>query len=66
MTGVQTCALPILSDSTINRALENLKRENKIRPNGTGRSATWIRITEEETIDFRNRQISLFEGFDED
>lgn len=57
---------PYLSDSTINRALENLKRENKIRPNGTGRSATWIRITEEETIDFRNRQISLFEGFDED
>ena len=52
---------PYLSDSTINRALDNLKRQNKIRPNGTGRSATWIRITPDETFDTRNRQMSLFE-----
>lgn len=52
---------PYLSDSTINRALENLKRENKIRPNGTGRSAKWQRIDEEQTLDPNNRQLSLFE-----
>lgn len=52
---------PYLSDSTINRALENLKNQNKIRPNGTGRSATWIRIVDEEPYPSRNRQMSLFE-----
>lgn len=52
---------PYFSDSTINRALESLKKQNKIRPNGTGRSATWIRMVEETTFDPRNRQISLFE-----
>lgn len=52
---------PYLSDSTINRALENLKRENKIRPNGTGRSATWIRITGDEPFDPRNKQLSIFD-----
>ncbi len=57
---------PYLSDSTINRALENLKKENKIRPNGTGRSATWIRINNQETFDPKNRQVSLFEFISED
>ena len=52
---------PYFSDSTINRALESLKKKNKIRPNGTGRSATWIRISNDEPIDPRNRQMSLFE-----
>ncbi|MDE6241456.1 MAG: hypothetical protein K2M08_03420 [Anaeroplasmataceae bacterium] len=52
---------PYLSDSTINRALENLKKENKIRPNGTGRSATWIRIIDDETFDPSNRQVSIFD-----
>lgn len=52
---------PYLSDSTINRALENLKKQNKIRPNGTGRSATWIRITEENLFDSHNKQMSLFD-----
>lgn len=52
---------PYLSDSTINRALENLKRQEKIRPNGTGRSATWIRIVEDTGFDPKNKQISLFE-----
>lgn len=57
---------PYLSDSTINRALENLKKQNKIRPNGTGRSATWIRMVDEETFDPKNRQMSLFEYIMED
>lgn len=52
---------PYLSDSTINRALENLKKQDKIRPNGTGRSATWIRITEDDMFDRKNHQMSLFE-----
>ncbi|MDE6583933.1 MAG: hypothetical protein K2K15_00885, partial [Anaeroplasmataceae bacterium] len=52
---------PYLSDSTINRALENLKKENKIRPNGTGRSATWTRILNEGEFDPKNRQMSLFD-----
>lgn len=52
---------PYLSDSTINRALENLKKQNKIRPNGTGRSATWIKIIDDDMFDSRNKQISLFE-----
>lgn len=52
---------PYLSDSTINRALDNLKKENKIRPNGTGRSATWLRIIDEDTFDPKNRQVSIFD-----
>ena len=52
---------PYFSDSTINRALENLKKQNKIRPNGTGRSATWIRITNDEPFDPKNRQVSMFD-----
>lgn len=56
---------PYLSDSTINRALDNLKKENKIRSNGTGRSATWIRIIDTETFDPKNKQMSLFEVIDE-
>ncbi len=52
---------PYLSDSTINRALDNLKKENKIRPNGTGRSATWIRMVNDEPFDPRNKQVSLFD-----
>ncbi|MDE6656566.1 MAG: hypothetical protein K2J85_06215, partial [Anaeroplasmataceae bacterium] len=52
---------PYLSDSTINRALENLKKENKIRPNGTGRSATWVRIIDDDTFDPSNKQVSIFD-----
>ncbi|MDE7264455.1 MAG: hypothetical protein K2N64_07325 [Anaeroplasmataceae bacterium] len=57
---------PYLSDSTINRALDNLKKENKIRPNGTGRSATWVRIIKDETFDPKNKQVSLFDLFMEE
>ncbi len=35
---------PNASLTTINRTLTRLRDENKIRPNGTGRSATWTRI----------------------
>lgn len=52
---------PYLSDSTINRALENLKKENKIRPNGTGRSATWIRIVNDNPLESKMKQVSLFD-----
>jgi hypothetical protein len=52
---------PTISDSTLNRALENLKRQNKIRPNGTGRSATWVRLVEDEFINTSTKQMSLFE-----
>lgn len=52
---------PNLSDSTINRALKNLKNENKIRPNGTGRSATWIRLVKDEEIQSRYKQMTMFD-----
>jgi hypothetical protein len=39
-----------LSVSTLNRALTRLKSENKIRPNGTGRSASWTKLVEDELI----------------
>lgn len=52
-------ACPRLSDSTINRALENLKAENKIRSNGTGRSATWTKLVENESFQSRITQMSL-------
>lgn len=52
-------ACPRLSDSTINRALENLKAENKIRSNGTGRSATWTKLVENESFQSRITQMSI-------
>ena len=52
-------ACPRLSDSTINRALENLKNENKIRSNGTGRSATWTKLVENESFQSKITQMSL-------
>lgn len=52
---------PYVSDSTINRTLQRLRDENKIRPNGTGRSATWIRLIEQEKFSPNIKQINLFE-----
>lgn len=52
-------ACPRLSDSTINRALDNLKAEGKIRSNGTGRSATWTKLVENESFQSRITQMSL-------
>lgn len=54
-------AVPQLSDSTINRALQKLKDEGKIRPNGTGRSATWIRLVPEEMFTTAGNQMNIFD-----
>jgi Fic family protein len=37
-------AVPGVSDQTIRLALEQLKNQGRVRPDGTGRSATWTRI----------------------
>jgi len=37
-------ALPGVSDQTIRLVLEQLRREGKVRADGTGRSATWTRL----------------------
>ena len=52
---------PEASESTINRALEYLKKQNMVRPNGTGRNASWLKITTEDHIDLQNKQASIFE-----
>lgn len=44
---------PYVSDSTITRALNKLKDENKIRPLGKGRTAHWVKIEPEEEKDFK-------------
>ena len=55
-------ACPTLSESTINRALTRLKAENKIRPNGTGRSASWMKLVEDEIlVKGTKQQLSLFD-----
>ncbi len=52
-------AEPLVSESTINRALKTLSDNNKIRALGTGRSAKWMKI--EKDIDpFNSRQIDIF------
>src|SRR5712692_975523 len=37
-------AVPGVSDQTIRLALEQLRSENRVRADGTGRSATWTRL----------------------
>jgi Fic family protein len=37
-------AVPGVSDQTIRLVLERLKNEGKVRPDGTGRAATWTRM----------------------
>lgn len=54
-------AHPQFSESTINRALTNLKNQNKIRSNGTGRSATWVRLVPEEMMGSKMKQMTLFD-----
>ncbi|GAA2843055.1 hypothetical protein GCM10010522_72500 [Kribbella solani] len=39
-------ALPGISDQTIRLVLEELKAEQKVSPEGTGRGAVWRRIPE--------------------
>lgn len=55
---------PYTSESTINRTLQRLRDENKIRPNGVGRSASWIRLINQERFSTSFKQINLFEIFD--
>lgn len=54
-------AHPQFSESTINRALTNLKNQNKIRSNGTGRSATWVRLVPDEVMGSKMKQMTLFD-----
>lgn len=56
---------PYTSDSTINRTLQRLRDENKIRPNGVGRSATWIRLVELEEFNPDYKQMNIFGELDE-
>jgi Fic family protein len=42
-TDIRT-AVPGVSDQTIRIVLEQLKREGKVRADGTGRAATWTRV----------------------
>ena len=53
--------VPNLSDSTINRALVKLRDEGKIRPDGTGRSAKWIRLVPEEMFTGNIQQYNIFD-----
>lgn len=52
--------VPNLSDSTINRALAKLKDEGKIRPDGTGRAAKWIRLVPDEMFTPKTMQLNIF------
>lgn len=52
--------VPTLSDSTINRALVKLRNEGKIRPDGTGRSAKWIRLVPDEMFTSNTMQLNIF------
>ncbi len=53
---------PYVSLSTIDRTLKRMRDENKIRPNGVGRSATWVRISNYERFEpTSNRQMSLYD-----
>lgn len=57
---------PYMSDSTINRALEELKAKNKIMSNGTGRSATWTKLVDNTDLSRRDRQINIFDMIGEE
>lgn len=52
---------PHISQSTINRTLIRMKKENKIKPLGTGRSAKWLKIIEVEKKFSVPKQLGLFE-----
>ena len=53
--------VPNLSDSTINRALFRLRDEGKIRADGTGRSAKWVRLVPEEMFSGNVQQYNIFD-----
>lgn len=50
---------PLISDSTINRTLQRMQSENKIRPLGTGRSAKWIKLYQKESKKIMMEQLNL-------
>ncbi len=53
---------PYVSESTIDRTLKRMRDENKIRPNGVGRSATWVRISNYDRFEpTSSRQMSLYD-----
>lgn len=52
--------LPLVSDSTINKSLQNLKKEGVIRPLGKGRNSQWQRLVEPSTK-FSPEQLTLFD-----
>lgn len=54
-------ACPHLSDSTIQRALDTLKEQKKIAPNGTGRSATWTKVVTDEVLTSGSSQLTVFD-----
>ena len=53
---------PLVSDSTIERTLRRLRDEGIIRPLGTGRSARWQLV--KENNDFKLTQLDLFSETD--
>lgn len=56
---------PYMSDSTINRALNELKESGKIISNGTGRSATWTKLVGNNDLSRRDKQLTIFEMINE-
>lgn len=50
-----------VSDSTINRTLKRLSEEGKVRANGVGRSAKWIRLVEYDNFEPCQPQLDMFE-----
>ena len=53
---------PLVSLSTIDRTLKRLQEEGKVRSNGKGRSATWVRLTSYDRFDLgQQKQISMFD-----
>ncbi len=51
---------PYVSESTINRTLQKLRDQDIIRPNGVGRSASWIRLVSIEAFNPDYKQMELF------
>jgi Fic family protein len=43
-------ALPGVSDQTIRLVLDQLRKDGRVRPDGTGRSATWTRLGSPENV----------------
>ena len=54
-------ACPRFSESTIQRALIELRDEGKIKPNGTGRSASWTKIVHNEQFQSSYNQMTIEE-----